>query len=325
MNTVRLPTTATNSPTTRSPLAQRPNIGLAQALHWATPVDAVAVAERAASLSKRSIKKESKVWGLRLALSMVDITTLEGQDSRGKVEALCRKAMRPDALDRTVPSCAAVCVYPAMVPLVRKYLQGSTVKTASVATGFPSGQTSLQIKLDETRQAVESGAEEIDMVISRGAFLMGQYQAVYDEVAAVKEASAHAHLKVILETGELGTFDNIRKASFIAMAAGADFIKTSTGKIDGKSTPAITLLMLQCARDFFALTGHAIGMKPAGGIADTKTALAYLVLVYETMGAQWMTPDLFRYGASTLVNDICMQLHTQRTGAYQSPDYFSKD
>ena len=209
--------------------------------------------------------------------------------------------------------------------MVRKFLQGSTVKTASVATGFPSGQTSLKIKLAETREAVEAGAQEIDMVISRGAFHSGQYQAVYDEVAAIKEACGDAHLKVILETGELGTFDNIRKASFISMCAGADFIKTSTGKIDGKSTPAITLLMLEAIRDFYGTTGRMIGMKPAGNIADTKTALAYLVLVYETLGQAWMTPDLFRYGASSLVNDLLMQLHTQRTGVYQSPDYFSKD
>lgn len=322
---IELHTTAGKAVIPHSQTPSLPNIGLTQALHWSTPVDAVAVKERAASLSKRSIKKQSKIWGMKLAISMVDITTLEGQDSPGKVESLCRKAIAPDPLDRSMPSCAAVCVYPAMVPLVRKFLAGSTVKTASVATGFPSGQTSLSIKLEETRQAVDAGAQEIDMVISRGAFHAGQYQAVYDEIAAVKEACGDAHLKVILETGELGTFDNIRKASFIAMCAGGDFIKTSTGKIDGKSTAPITLLMLEAVRDFYGYTGRMIGMKPAGNIPDTKTALAYLVLVYETLGAPWMTPDLFRFGASTLVNDLLMQIHTQATGAYQSPDYFSKD
>ncbi|HEY0591844.1 MAG TPA: deoxyribose-phosphate aldolase [Thermoanaerobaculia bacterium] len=299
--------------------------GLTDALHAVVPVDQVAVEERAASLAKRSLKKESKVEGLRLAVRMIDLTTLEGKDTPGKVAALCRKAIRPDPSDASVPSVAAVCIYPSMVPHVRRALEGSGVKTAAVATGFPSGQTPLDVKLDETRRTVAMGADEIDMVINRGAFLAGDYQRVFDEIAAVKEACGPAHLKVILETGELGSYDEVRKASMIAMYAGADFIKTSTGKIGVGATLPVTLVMLEAIRDFLHLTGVEIGMKPAGGISNAKLALAYLVTLYETLGPRWMTPDRFRLGASSLLNDILMQLRKETTGAYQSADYFTLD
>jgi deoxyribose-phosphate aldolase len=298
---------------------------LADALELSHGIDAVAAEERAASLAKRSLKKESKVWGLKLAVSMIDLTTLEGKDTRGKVYALCQKAMRPDPLDRDIPHVAAVCVYPAMVPYVKQALGGSEVHIASVATGFPSGQTSLPIKLQETREAVASGADEIDMVIDRGALLSGNYQKVFDEIAEIKEACGPAHLKVILETGELADYDQVRKASMIGMYAGADFIKTSTGKVGVNATLPVTLVMLEAIRDFLHATGKKIGMKPAGGISNAKLALAYLVLLYETMGPDWMTPDLFRFGASSLLNDILMQLKKERTGAYQSGDYFTMD
>ena len=289
------------------------------------PVDAVAVEERAVSLSKRSLKKDAKVSGLKLAMSMIDLTTLEGKDTRGKVFALCQKAMRPDPSDRTVPHVAAVCVFPAMIPFVKEALGNSEVRIASVATGFPSGQTYSEIKIEETRRAVAAGAHEIDMVIDRGAFLSGDDQKVFDEIAEIKEACGPAHLKVILETGELGSYDQIRRASMIAMYAGADFIKTSTGKIGVGATLPTTLVMLEAIRDFYHATGKEIGMKPAGGVANSKLALAYLVVLYETLGATWMTPDLFRFGASSLANDILMQLRKERSGAYQSGDYFSLD
>ncbi|HUP48368.1 MAG TPA: deoxyribose-phosphate aldolase [Thermoanaerobaculia bacterium] len=288
-------------------------------------VDAVAAEERAASLAKRSLKKDSKVWGLKLAVSMIDLTTLEGKDTRGKVWALCSKAVRPDPSDPDIPHVAAVCVYPSMVGYVRQALAGSGVHVASVATGFPSGQTFTGIKVQETREAVAAGADEIDMVIDRGAFLSGDYQKVFDEIAQVKEASGPAHLKVILETGDLANFDQVRKASLIAMFAGADFIKTSTGKVGVNATLPVTLVMLEAIRDFLHVTGKKIGMKPAGGISNAKLALSYLVLLYETLGPEWMTPDLFRLGASTLLNDILMQLAKERTGAYQSGDYFTID
>ncbi|HEX8412168.1 MAG TPA: deoxyribose-phosphate aldolase [Thermoanaerobaculia bacterium] len=288
-------------------------------------VDAVAAEERANSLAKRSLKKESKVWGLRLAISMMDLTTLEGKDTRGKVHALCQKAMRPDPSDPTIPHVGAVCVYPTMVPFVRQSLKASGVHIASVATGFPSGQTFTSIKVQETRETVAAGADEIDMVIDRGAFLSGNYQKVFDEIAEVKEACGPAHLKVILETGELANYDQVRRASLIAMYAGADFIKTSTGKVAVNATLPVTLVMLEAIRDFHHATGKKIGMKPAGGIATAKLALSYLVLLYETMGPDWMNPDLFRFGASSLLNDVLMQLRKERTGAYQSGDYFTLD
>jgi deoxyribose-phosphate aldolase len=295
------------------------------AVDRAVAVDAVALEERAAALAKRSLKKESKVWGLRLAVSMIDLTTLEGKDTEGKVYALCRKAVRPDPADPSVPHVAAVCVYPSMVSFVRSALRGSDVHVASVATGFPSGQTFLPVKLEETRRAVADGADEIDMVINRGAFLAGDYGRVFDEIAAIKEACGPAHLKVILETGDLGNYDQVRLASMIAMYAGGDFIKTSTGKVTTNATLPVTLAMLEAIRDFHHATGRRIGMKPAGGISNAKLALSYLVVLYETLGAEWMTPDLFRIGASTLLNDILMQLRKEQTGAYQSGDYFTLD
>lgn len=298
---------------------------IADALEMAHGVDAVAAEERAASLAKRSLKKEAKVWGLRTAISMMDLTTLEGKDTRGKVWALCQKAMRPDPLDPDIPHVAAVCVYPAMVPFVKQALGASGIHIASVATGFPSGQTYLSVKVEETRRAVADGADEIDMVIDRGAFLSGDYQKVFDEIAEVKEACGPAHLKVILETGDLANYDQVRKASLIAMFAGGDFIKTSTGKVTTNATLPVTLVMLEAIRDFHHVTGVKIGMKPAGGISNAKLALAYLVLLYETMGEEWMTPDLFRFGASSLLNDVLMQLKKEKTGAYQSGDYFTID
>ena len=298
---------------------------LGDALEMAHGVDAVAAEERAAALAKRSLKKESKGWGLKLAISMMDLTTLEGKDTPGKVHALCQKAMRPDPSDPTIPHVGAVCVYPTMVPFVRKALKGSGVHIAAVATGFPSGQTWSGIKVQETRETVAAGADEIDMVIDRGAFLSGNYQKVFDEIAEVKEACGPAHLKVILETGELANYDQVRLASCIAMYAGADFIKTSTGKVAVNATLPVTLVMLEAIRDFQHATGKKIGMKPAGGIANAKLALSYLVMLYETLGGEWMTPDLFRFGASSLLNDVLMQLRKERTGAYQSGDYFTID
>ena len=296
-----------------------------EALNSVVPVDAVAVEERAASLAKRSLKKESKVWGLHLAVSMIDLTTLEGKDTPGKVAALCQKAIRPDPRDPSVPHVAAVCVYPTMIPHVKRALAGTGIKAAAVATGFPSGQTTKAIKIEETKQTVQMGADEIDMVIDRGAFLSGDYGRVFDEIAEVKEACGPAHLKVILETGELGTYDQVRKASMLAMYAGADFIKTSTGKVTVNATLPVTLVMFEAIRDFYHLTGKRIGMKPAGGISNAKLSLAYLVLLYETLGAEWMNPDLFRLGASSLLNDILMQLDKEKSGAYQSSDYFTLD
>jgi len=287
-------------------------------------VDKVMVEERAAALGKRSIKKGAKVAGLKLAVSMMDLTTLEGKDSAGKVRQMCQKARWPHE-DHTIPSCAAVCVYPKLVPIAKKALEGSTVKVASVSTAFPSGLSPLEVKLEDVRRAVEYGADEIDMVIDRGAMLSGEYGAVFDEIVATKEACGAAHLKVILETGELGTYDVVRKASQIAMLAGADFIKTSTGKIVPAATPPVTLVMLEAIRDFYYQTGKRIGMKPAGGIRTAKQSLHYLCLVKETLGDAWLTSDLFRFGASTLLNDVLMQLEKERTGAYQGGDYFSKD
>ncbi|MGE0640537.1 MAG: deoxyribose-phosphate aldolase [Thermoanaerobaculia bacterium] len=288
-------------------------------------VDAVGVEERAAALAKRSIKKEAKRAGIRLAISMIDLTTLEGKDSEGKVVQMCQKAKHPLPGDASVPPVAAVCVYPNFVRVARRALAGTTIRVASVATGFPAGQVPLELKIADTRRAVEDGADEIDMVIDRGAFLEGEYARVFDEIARVKEACGNAHLKVILETGELLTYDNVRRASAIAIAAGGDFIKTSTGKIQPAATPAVVLVMLEAIRDHYLATGTKIGMKPAGGVRNTKQALHMLVLVKETLGDAWLTPDLFRIGASTLTNDLLMQLVKESTGAYQSEDYFSKD
>ncbi|GAC1352151.1 MAG: deoxyribose-phosphate aldolase [Polyangiales bacterium] len=295
------------------------------------PVEAVGLEERAASLAKRSIKKESKVEGLKLTISMMDLTTLEGKDTPGKVVSMCRKAQQPMEQLRgagnlgDIPSCAAVCVYPNLVAVARRALAGSTVKIASVATAFPSGQSPLAVKLDDVRRAVGFGADEIDMVIDRGAFLRGDYGLVFDEIARTKEACGGAHLKVILETGELGTYDNVRLASAIAIDAGADFIKTSTGKVQPAATLPVTLLMLEAIRDHEDEGGRRIGMKPAGGVRTAKQALQYLCVVNETLGPNWLTPDLFRFGASALLNDVLMQLEKERTGAYSGEDYFSKD
>src|SRR5918999_140069 len=256
---------------------------------------------------------------------MMDLTTLEGADTPGKVAALCSKAVRPDPVDRTVPSVAAVCVYPNLVPVARERLAGTGVKIAAVATGFPSGQYPTELKPADLRATAELGADEIDMVIDRGAFLSGRYAKVYDEICRVKEACGEAHLKVILETGELGTYDNVRRASLLAMAAGADFIKTSTGKVQPAATLPVTLVMLEAIRDVHEETGRRVGFKAAGGIRQAKQAVQQLVLVHETLGPDWLTPDLFRFGASTLLNDVLMQIRKQKTGAYQSPDYFTVD
>jgi deoxyribose-phosphate aldolase len=289
------------------------------------PIDQVGVEERVDRLTKRSIKKESKVFALKLALSMIDLTTLEGADSPGKVKQMCYKAKHPADNLPDIPTVAAVCVYPTLVRLAKESLGDAKIKVAAVATGFPSGQYPLPVKLEDTRFAVGEGADEIDMVISRGRFLAGDYNYVFDEIAQVKDACGSAHLKVILETGELSTLDNVRKASELAMHAGADFIKTSTGKVQPAATLPVTLVMLEAIRDFYYATGKKIGMKPAGGISTAKVAIQYLVTLRETLGEDWMTPDLFRIGASRLANDILMQLAKEKYGVYQSLDYFSKD
>ncbi|MEQ8910541.1 MAG: deoxyribose-phosphate aldolase [Vicingaceae bacterium] len=287
-------------------------------------IDQVGLVERAAKFKTRSIKKSSKIEGLKLALSMIDLTTLEGKDTEGKVKQLCYKAMHLDD-SMQVPTVAAVCVYPTMVGVAKKALQGSEVKVASVATAFPAGMSSEEVKLADTKLAVDLGADEVDMVISRGRFHQGDYQYVYDEIAKIKEACGKARLKVILETGELGTPDQVRRASDIAIQAGADFIKTSTGKISPAATMPITLLMLEAIKDHFLKSGKMVGMKPAGGISDAKTALHYLAMVKETLGNAWLSNEWFRFGASRLANDVLMQLAKQESGAYQSADYFSKD
>lgn len=288
-------------------------------------VDEVGVNERVARFQSRSIKKSAKVEALKLILSMIDLTTLEGQDTPGKVRQLCQKAIHLHGAMPGLPHVAAICVYPTMVSIAKEALAGHDINIASVATAFPSGMSTLSVKLDDTRTAVDAGATEIDMVISRGAFLAGDYRYVFDEIAAVKEACGDIHLKVILETGELGTLDRVRKASVLAMHAGADFIKTSTGKIVPAATMQVTLVMLQAIRDFYYETGKMIGMKPAGGISTAKLAVHYLVMLRETLGNAWMTPEWFRFGASSLANDVLMQLMKQSTGVYQSADYFSKD
>ncbi len=288
-------------------------------------VDEVGVNERVARFQSRSIKKASKVEALRMILSMIDLTTLEGQDTPGKVRQLCQKAVHLHDAMPGLPHVAAVCVYPMMVGVAKEALQGQDINIASVATAFPSGMSSREVKLDDTRMAVDAGANEIDMVISRGAFLAGEYAFVFDEIMAVKEACGDAHLKVILETGELGTLDRVRQASVLAMHAGADFIKTSTGKIQPAATMQVTLVMLQAIKDYYYETGRMVGMKPAGGISNAKLAVHYLVMLRETLGNAWMTPEWFRFGASSLANDALMQLMKQSTGIYQSADYFSKD
>jgi deoxyribose-phosphate aldolase len=288
-------------------------------------VDEVGVNERVARFQSRSIKTASKIEALKLILSMIDLTTLEGQDTPGKVRQLCQKAIHLHDAMPDLPHVAAVCVYPTMVGVAKDTLKGRDINIASVATAFPSGQAPLPVKLDDTRMAVDAGATEIDMVISRGAFLAGDYGHVFDEIVAIKEACGDTHLKVILETGELGTLDRVRQASDLAMHAGADFIKTSTGKIQPAATMQVTLVMLQAIRDYFYATGRMVGMKPAGGISKAKLAVHYLVMLKETLGNAWMTPEWFRFGASSLANDVLMQLRKQATGVYQSADYFSKD
>jgi len=288
-------------------------------------VDAVAVEERAATLAKRSIKRESKLFALDLAVRMIDLTTLEGADTPGKVAALTSKGIRPDPADPTVPSVAAICVYPNLVPTAVDRTRGTSVKVASVATAFPSGQAPLNLKVAEVREVVELGADEVDMVIDRNAFLSGRYAKVYDEIVQVKEAAGDVHVKVILETGELGTYDNVRRASLLAIAGGADFIKTSTGKLSTSATLGVTLVMLEAIRDVYEETGRRVGMKAAGGIRNSKQAVQHLVQVHETLGPEWLTPDLYRIGASSLLNDVLMQIRKEKTGRYQSPDYFTVD
>lgn len=287
--------------------------------------DTTGVNERIARFCSRSIKSSSKVEGLKLALSMIDLTTLEGKDTVGKVQQLCYKAMHPHDILKNIPTVAAVCVYPAQVGIAKKALKGSGIHVASVATAFPSGQSSLEVKLLDTKFALDQGADEIDMVISRGEFLAGNYQYVFDEIVEVKKVCGETHLKVILETGELDTLDNVRKASELAMYAGADFIKTSTGKIQPAATMQVTYVMLDAIKDYYLKTGKMIGMKPAGGISTSKIALQYLVMLNEVLGEKWMNKNYFRFGASSLANDILMQLVKAETGVYQSGNYFSKD
>lgn len=288
-------------------------------------IDQVGVEARAQRFCARSLKKETKFSALKMAVTMLDVTTLEGADTVGKVRQMCQKAIRPLASDESVGPAAAVCVYPRMVKVAAEAVEGTAVRVAAVATQFPSGQMRLKERLAEVRYAVGEGADEIDMVISRGLFLQGEYRAVYDEIVACKEACGKAHLKVILETGELMTYDNVRYASDLAMAAGADFIKTSTGKVPIAATLPVTLVMLQAIEDFYEETGRMVGMKPAGGISHAKLALQYLVMVREVLGPKWLTPEWFRFGASSLTNDLLMQICKQETGRYQSGDYFSLD
>jgi deoxyribose-phosphate aldolase len=299
-------------------------------LHGLPGVDQVGAEARAAGLATRSIKTSAKEFALDLAIRMVDLTTLEGQDTPGKVRALSAKAIRPDPSDPTCPSTAAVCVYPDMVAVAKETLGTSGVHVAAVATAFPSGRAALDIKLADVRDAVEAGADEIDMVIDRGAFLAGRYQHVFDEIVAVREACRRpdgedAHLKVIFETGELQTYDNVRRASWLAMMAGAHFIKTSTGKVQPAATLPVTLVMLQAVRDYRAMTGQMVGVKPAGGIRTAKDAIKYLVMVNEVAGDDWLDPAWFRFGASTLLNDLLMQRTKMKTGRYSGPDYFTLD
>ncbi len=298
---------------------------LRQVLHGLPGVDQVGAEARAASLATRSIKKDAKLWALDASIRMIDLTTLEGADTPGKVRGMCAKALRPDPADPDVPPVAAVCVYPDLVAVARAALAGGGVAIASVATAFPSGRASLAVKLADVSDAVAAGADEVDMVIDRGAFLSGRYGQVYEEVRAVREACGSAHLKVILETGELATLDNVARASWLAMLAGADFIKTSTGKVSPAATPPVALVMLAAVRDYARATGRRVGVKVAGGIRTAKDSIRYLVLVRETAGPEWLTPALFRIGASSLLNDLLMQRSKQLTGQYAGPDYFTLD
>ena len=300
------------------------NAALRRYLHGLPGVDQVGAEGRAAMLSTRSIKAASKEQAIDLAISMVDLTTLEGMDTPGKVRALCAKALRPDPTDPTTPHVAAICVYGDMAAIARDAV-GDALHVAAVATAFPSGRASLAVKLADTHDAVANGADEIDMVIDRGAFLAGRYLDVYDEIVAVKEACGTAHLKVIFETGELRTYDNVRRASYLAMLAGADFIKTSTGKVSPAATLPVTLILLEAVRDWHRQTGQRIGVKPAGGIRTSKDAIRYLVMVNEVCGEAWLTPDLFRFGASSLLNDLLLQRQRMRTGHYSGPDYVTID
>ncbi|WP_093803353.1 deoxyribose-phosphate aldolase [Streptomyces sp. Wb2n-11] len=295
-------------------------------LHGLPGVDPVGLEARAASLGTRSVKTTSKAYAIDLAISMIDLTTLEGADTPGKVRALCAKGANPDPTDRTTPRVAAICVYPDMAATAKDALAGTGIKVASVATAFPAGRAALPVKLADVRDAVAAGADEIDMVIDRGAFLSGHYLKVYEEIVAVKaECGDKARLKVIFETGELSTYDNIRRASWLGMLAGADFIKTSTGKVGVNATPPNTLLMLEAVRDFKAQTGIRIGVKPAGGIRSTKDAIKFLVLVNETVGQDWLSNEWFRFGASSLLNDLLMQRQKLSTGRYSGPDYVTVD
>jgi deoxyribose-phosphate aldolase len=301
------------------------DVALRQLLHGLPGVDEVGARERAAALATRSIKKDAKMAAIDMAIRMVDLTTLEGADTPGKVRAMCAKARRPDPQDPAVPPVAAVCVYPDLVETARTELAGSTVAVASVATAFPSGRASLPVKLADVEDAVRAGADEVDMVIDRGAFLAGRYGQVFAEIRAVRQACGPAHLKVILETGELATLDNVARASWLAMLAGADFIKTSTGKVSPASTPPVALVMLAAVRDYELAAGRRVGVKVAGGIRTAKDAIRYLVLVNETAGPRWLTPAMFRIGASSLLNDLLMQRSKQLTGRYAGPDYFTID
>jgi deoxyribose-phosphate aldolase len=294
-------------------------------LHGLPGVDQVGAEARAATLGTRSIKTTAKEFAIDLAIRMVDLTTLEGQDTPGKVRALASKAIRPDPADLTCPSAAAVCVYPDMVGIAKEVLGDSGVNIAAVATAFPSGRAAMDIKIADTKDAVEAGADEIDMVIDRGAFLAGRYLQVFEEIAQVREACGGAHLKVIMETGELQTYDNVRRASWLSMMAGGHFIKTSTGKVQPAATLPVTLIMLEAVRDFREATGQMVGVKPAGGIRTSKDAIKYLVMVNEVAGPEWLDPDWFRFGASTLLNDLLMQRTKMKTGRYSGPDYFTLD
>jgi len=290
-----------------------------------TAVDAVGLEERAASLAKRSIKKDAKLWALDLAIRSMDLTTLEGSDTVGKIVAICAKAVRPDPLNASIPSVAAVCLYPQLVPVALAQLEGTGVHVASVAGGFPSGLGPIDARLQEIRNVTEAGADEIDIVLNRSLFLGGRYAQAFEELVAAREAAGSSHLKVILETGELGSYDRVRQASMLAMAAGADFIKTSTGKIAVNATLPVALCMMEAARDFHRDTGRTVGIKVAGGVRTAKQAIQNLVLLHETLGSVWMTPDLFRIGASSLLNDVLMQIEKERTGRYAGPDYFTID
>jgi deoxyribose-phosphate aldolase len=289
------------------------------------PVDAVGLEQRAAALATRSIKRESKLRALDLGIRCIDLTTLEGSDTPGKIVAMCAKAVRPDPTDPSIPSVAAVCLYPQLVPVALEQVRGTGVRVASVAGGFPAGLTPLDARLQEIRDVAEMGADEVDIVLNRSLFLGGRYAQAFEELVAAREAAGDLHLKVILETGELGSYDRIRQASVLAMAAGADFIKTSTGKIGVSATLPAALCMLEAARDFHAETGRRIGVKVAGGVRASKDAIRYLVLVQETLGPTWMSPELFRIGASSLLNDVLMQIHKERTGRYDGPDYVTVD